>query len=115
MNHPNPYGPSCPFCGTLVSDHLTVCTGCGAEKGLRSSTLLPIQSLFRMMFWLSTFGFIVLVTGLVVISPTPKGDSALLWLVFRIAALPIGFVCWKIASRIWVSIFGRLSDPLWVR
>ena len=45
--------------------------------------------------------------------PTMLGYAKALML--SILALVVGTVLFKLASKIWVMIFGRLSDPVWRR
>ena len=116
----------CPFCRSPIRQFATVCSGCGASKVDKASTLPPITVLFTSLVWLNLFGFIVLVTLLGAFNLAfgegyfssaqyrwPAGR--LLDVVLAAVVLFGGVKVYKFAGRIWRVVFGSMADLVWVR
>jgi hypothetical protein len=130
MSISDPYGPVCPFCRTAVPAAATVCTGCGARKGARVD--LVASPLGRFFVWCSTVGVVLVAwlggTWILLTSPPemllgplsqyfsrpPFMASMSTWLV-AIGWFIGGLLVFKLVVAVWRGLFGRLSDPHWVR
>lgn len=110
MNNSSAYGDKCGFCHTAVPVRATVCTGCGAYKGIRGDTQNGVSAFVRFGMWTSSVGFVLLLTFWGAVSSYQRGEIvlAVLWTAG-------GLFLTKICARVWTKIFGTLADPLWVR
>ncbi len=93
----------CPFCGTSIPPGVSVCRGCGANRGFRGEMIWGI--LFFGAFWLF-FGPGALVVGL-----AHLGDDdpmAAKSCVFGVIVTVIGFFPMRWMCR-------RMVEPVWRR
>jgi hypothetical protein len=69
MTREQPDGTLCPFCSTAVPSYVSVCTGCGAERGTRAQSLKPGAALIRASLWANTLGAIVFLSCYMAVQP----------------------------------------------
>ena len=116
----------CPFCRGHIRQHASVCSGCGASKVAKASTLPPITVLFTSLIWVNCFGFIALVTGIgafdLAFGEGYFSSAQYRWpagrvldVVLAVTVLFVGVKIYKFASRVWGLIFGSMADLVWVR
>jgi hypothetical protein len=107
------YGDACPFCTTPVPAAAVVCTGCGARKSTRGAK----SGGGSIFLWLMVYGHLWFFGAFALIAPWTgdvRGDMGL-----RLASTVVGLLIlvpgtWLV-NKAWRGLFGRSSDPLWLR
>ena len=69
-----------------------------------------MPGLVRICLWGGSVGFVLLMTVWGTVAQYNQGH-----LLIAIAWAVVGSVLFKITAKIWVAIFGRLGDKMWVR
>ena len=93
---------TCPFCGTSIPSGVSVCRECGANRGIRGETILPL--LFFGALWLFWGPFV----GLMGLTHLGDDGGATAASVFGVVITVVGFFPIRWMCR-------RMVEPVWRR